>query len=99
MDKLSKYHREIRKVIYNFKLFHLDIDLSCTNSRQLFLQGRNKDEVKKFYVFFYLQAKATRDAMAKALYQNLFEWTVNSVNMALAQRTRDNKLRSQVSAS
>ena len=35
--------------------------------------------------------------MAKALYQNLFEWTVNSVNMALAQRTRDNKLRSQVS--
>ena len=42
------------------------------------------------------QARATRDAMAKGLYQMLFEWMVNSVNMALAQRTRDNKLRSQV---
>ncbi|CAK8688169.1 unnamed protein product [Clavelina lepadiformis] len=41
------------------------------------------------------EARATRDAMAKGLYQMLFEWMVNSVNMALAQRTRDNKLRSQ----
>jgi len=34
--------------------------------------------------------------MAKALYQSLFDWTVTSVNMALAQRTRDSKLRAQV---
>nr|XP_018671672.1 unconventional myosin-IXa isoform X2 [Ciona intestinalis] len=41
------------------------------------------------------EARATRDAMAKALYQSLFDWAVSSVNMALAQKTRDIKLRSQ----
>nr|CAB3264163.1 unconventional myosin-IXa [Phallusia mammillata] len=41
------------------------------------------------------EAQATRDAMAKALYQSLFDWAVNSINMALAQRTRDSKLRAQ----
>uniref|UniRef100_H2YUM9 Myosin motor domain-containing protein n=1 Tax=Ciona savignyi TaxID=51511 RepID=H2YUM9_CIOSA len=41
------------------------------------------------------EARATRDAMSKALYQSLFDWAVSSVNMALAQKTRDTKLKSQ----